>query len=88
MFVLDPESREFHWLLPRDAYPTKFEGELMAALEPAMTTDHAKLLIHDTRDVEPEGRDAVGDLADLFFRVLTSIAGIELQLADVTIGNR
>ena len=53
-----------------------------------MPGDHFAVSVDEDRNIEAERLDALGDLADLFGAVLTSVARVGLQLIDRQVGDR
>jgi hypothetical protein len=66
----------------------KTDGRNLAPTEPLagqdapMARDDVQIDVDQDRDIEPEGLDAFGDLADLRGAMLARVAGIGLQLLD------
>jgi len=59
--------------------------KLAAGGEPAVTADHLVIAIDQDRDIEAKGPDAVGDFANLPFRMTARVGGVGFQLVDPTI---
>ena len=50
-----------------------------------MTRDHIVIAIGQNRDIEPEGFDASGDLADLLLAVPPRVSRVRFEFCDSTI---